>query len=197
MKKFFAAAVLMSAMLSGLSLAASPDEMKNEVAARHDRVIVELQKMQEGGEIAPEAALSLIQREISPLIDYRRFASSAAGKYWRRATDEEKMQIAAAFRVVLERSYAKILSSYTGQRAEIVEAKVRADKKILVGMEVHDGERAGRIDYLFDGEPPRVVDAQVEKISLLSAWRRQFAQIAKKSGTAGLAAELQKLADKE
>ena len=90
MKKFFAALVLMTAMLSGLSLAASPDEMKNEVAARHDRVIVELQKMQEGGDIAPEAALSLIQREISPLIDYRRFASSAAGKYWRRATDEEK-----------------------------------------------------------------------------------------------------------
>lgn len=190
--------VLAGAVFSG-ALAQEPDPAKaaaDDLAARNDAVVRGLQSLRGGNNLSSESALALIQKEMSPIIDFPKLAASAAGKHWRRAKDDEKAAIIAAFQKLLENTYAKVLARYSDQAVRIAESKVRDDGKTEVGIEISDGDVAVKVDYVFHETDAglRVVDIKVESVSLLANYRRQFAGIIKKSGTAGLAAALQKLA---
>lgn len=195
-----AAVVFIAAVsLCGAAFAASsPEEVGADLAARNDKIVEELRRLRTAGGLSSEDALRLIRAELSPLIDFRRLAGRAAGKYWRRASDDEKNEITAAFRDLLEGVYAKVLARYSDQKVRLVESKLRGDGTILTGVEVREGDITARIDYVFyekDGAM-KITDVLVEDVSLLGTYRRQFAQIAKKEGIGGLAARLREIAEK-
>lgn len=184
-----------AALLAMSVLAQTADGLAQDLAARNDKVVAELRTLKAAGNLSAAATLALVQREMSPIVDYQNLAQQAAGKYWRRAKDNEKKQIIASFRKLLEKAFSKTLARYSKQKARVVEAGTRADGKTLVTVEVSDASKSIKIIYVFGTQqPPRVTDLKVEGISFLSTYRRQFAQIAKKDGTAGLAARLKKLA---
>lgn len=192
------AAVSVFAFLFAATVAAapSPDETAQELAARKDQIIAKLRTLKQQDELSPENSLTLIREELSPIIDFRRLAGQATGKYWRRAKDDEKTRIVDAFRALLENTYAKVLSQYSDQKVAVVESKMRGDGTVLVGVEVQGDGKTALIEYVFyekDGAM-RITDVLVERVSLLNTYRRQFAQIAKKEGTAGLATRLEELA---
>ena len=189
---FFAAAMFAFAA----NAASTPEEAGADIAARNDAIVGELRRLQNSGELSEDVARDLIRDHLSPIIDFRRLAGQAAGKYWRRAEKDEKKRIVAAFRHLLENVYAKVLSRYSDQKVVLADSKLRGDGTILVGVEVQDGAVAALLEYVLrdnNGEL-KITDVLVEKISLLDTYRRQFAQIAKKEGTAGLANRLEELA---
>ncbi|MGI9298704.1 MAG: MlaC/ttg2D family ABC transporter substrate-binding protein [Gammaproteobacteria bacterium] len=194
-----AAGVAVAAAICCAAFAApSPEDVGEDLAARNDAIVGELRRLRADGELSPEDALRLIRRELSPIIDFRRISGQSAGKYWRRASDDEKNEITAAFQDLLEGVYAKVLARYSDQEVRLVESKLRGDGTILAGVEVRDGERTARIEYVFyekDGAA-KITDVLVEGVSLLDTYRRQFARIAKKDGVAGLAARLREIAAK-
>ena len=191
--------IIMAAVLvCGGAAAQTPEDIAADLSARNGRIIKLLQADKQAGRLSSESALAIIQQEMSPIIDYRRLSSSAAGKHWRKASDVQKDEIIKTFRVVLEKTYAKVLARYTEQQSRIVGSKERADNTIVVNSEVYGTRGSAKMDYVFaqkDGEA-RIVDIQVEGISLISAYRRQFNQIAKKAGIDGLVVKLRELADK-
>ncbi len=195
--RLFAAPICLAAIFSAAA-APPPEEIGKDLAVRNDAIISEVRALKDGDLLTPENTLELIRKELSPIIDYRRLAGQATGKYWRRAKDDEKERIIAAFRKILEDTYAKVLSRYSDQKVVLIESKLRGDNTVLVGVEVRDGDKTARIDYIFyeKNGAMKITDVLVEKISLLDTYRRQFAQIAKKEGTAGLAKRLETLADK-
>ena len=191
--------IIMAAVLvCGGAAAQTPEDISADLSARNERIITALNAGKQSGTLSSESALALIQKEMSPIIDYRRLSSSATGKHWRKASDAQKGEIIKAFRAVLEKTYAKVLARYTEQQSRIVDVKERADKTIVVNSEIYGTSGNAKMDYIFaqkDGEA-RIVDIQVEGISLISAYRRQFNQIAKKAGIDGLVAKLRELANK-
>ncbi len=191
--------IIMAAVLvCGGAAAQTPEDISADLSARNERIITALNAGKQSGTLSSESALALIQKEMSPIIDYRRLSSSATGKHWRKASDTQKGEIIKAFRAVLEKTYAKVLARYTEQQSRIVDVKERADKTIVVNSEIYGTSGNAKMDYIFaqkDGEA-RIVDIQVEGISLISAYRRQFNQIAKKAGIDGLVAKLRELANK-
>ena len=191
--------IIMAAILvCGGAAAQTPEDISADLSARNERIITALNAGKQSGSLSSESALALIQKEMSPIIDYRRLSSSATGKHWRKASDTQKGEIIKAFRAVLEKTYAKVLARYTEQQSRIVDVKERADKTIVVNSEIYGTSGNAKMDYIFaqkDGEA-RIVDIQVEGISLISAYRRQFNQIAKKAGIDGLVAKLRELANK-
>ena len=191
--------IIMAAVLvCGGAAAQTPEDISADLSARNERIITALNAGKQSGTLSSESALALIQKEMSPIIDYRRLSSSATGKHWRKASDTQKGEIIKAFRAVLEKTYAKVLARYTEQQSRIVDFKERADKTIVVNSEIYGTSGNAKMDYIFaqkDGEA-RIVDIQVEGISLISAYRRQFNQIAKKAGIDGLVAKLRELANK-
>ncbi|MGI9306685.1 MAG: MlaC/ttg2D family ABC transporter substrate-binding protein [Gammaproteobacteria bacterium] len=193
---FFAAACI--AVFCAAAFA-SPEDVAKNLETRNDAVVRELKILRDSGALSDESTLALIQKEMSPIINFRNLAGQAAGKYWRRATDEEKTQITESFRGLLEKTYAKVLAKYGDEKVRITETKLRADGKTLVAVEISGGGKTAKVEYVF-GETAesemKITDIKVESISLLATYRRQFAGIAKKSGTAGLAEALQKLASR-
>ena len=192
--------IIMAAVLvcGGAAAQTTPEDISADLSARNERIITALNADKQSGALSSESALALIQKEMSPRIDYRRLSSSATGKHWRKANDVQKDEIIKAFRAVLEKTYAKVLARYTEQQSRIVDVKERADKTIVVNSEIYGTRGNAKMDYVFaqkDGKA-LIIDMQVEGISLISAYRRQFNQIAKKAGIDGLVAKLRELADK-
>ena len=194
---------LLGALMTATTAAAQANPetaaaVATDLAARNNRVVQELQQLKQSNALSPQAVLALIQKEMSPIINFSRLAAQATGKYWRSATEDDKQRITQHFRILLEQNYAKLLARYDQQKVQTIESKTRADKTILVGVKVYGGNKSARIDYVFypQDDNMQISDIQVEGISLLATYRRQFAQIAKQYGTAGLAAKLEELTKK-
>ena len=164
-----------------------------------DNTVGELSKLREAEELTPEAARSVIQKAASPHLDFAALSRGALGKHWRKASEEERMRVAELFRGILEKTYAKALSTYAGQSAEILGSSSLSEKKKSVEVEVSSGEQTAKIEYVFsrsseDGEW-RVADVKVEGVSLLASYRRQFSGIVRKEGIGGLIGKLEARAE--
>lgn len=185
------------ALILGAALAAAAPaqekEIADDLAVRNAKVIESLQALRKEDSLTVDTARKLIQEQISPIIDFQAVSSRATGKYWRRASDSEKEDIARSFRTMLERTYSRLLARYTDQTMSILDAKPRDDGKTVVTAEAAGEGRTVMLEYVF-GKDKKIVDIKVEGLSLIDNYRRQFAQIAKKGGVAGLVEKLKEIA---
>ena len=192
----------LAAGLAALALALSPAQVQAEPALeatlieRSDKIIVQLAELQETGALDNAAALRVIQAEMSPLLDFEQLTKQAMGKYWRRTDEGARRQIVAAFRELLEKTYAKVVAQYSGQQVEPLGVKPLPGDKFSVVLKIRGGGKSAEVDYIFsavDGEY-LIGDIKVEGISLVANYRRQFASVIKKEGTDALVGKLQQLA---
>ena len=177
--------------------AALLERLKGLVDEVSGSAIERLTELRESEELTPEAARAVIQETASPHFDFAGLARGALGKHWRKANDEERVRVAELFRGVLEKTYAKALSTYAGQAAKTAGASSLSETKKAVEVEVSAGESSARIDYIFSPDAEgewRVSDVKVEGVSLLASYRRQFSGIIRKGGVAGLIEKLEERA---
>ncbi len=179
--------------------AAEPDvqAVADDLVSRHDRIVESLGALRAGGGLTDAAALKIIREHASPKMDFEQLTKRAAGKHWRKAKGEERARLRKAFRALLENTYAKVLTGYSGQRVRLVSARAREGGGVSALLEVSGGKSA-EIEYVFaenknSGEQ-LIADIKVEGISLVANYRRQFARVVKKSGIEGLVAEVEKIA---
>ena len=174
--------------------AALLEKLKGLVNEVSGTAVERLSALREADELNPEAAREVIREVASPHFNFAGLARGALGKHWRKADEEQRKQVADLFRSVLEKAYAKALSTYAGQVAETVGAAALSEDKISVEVKVSAGETDARIDYIFspskdDGEW-LVSDVKVEGISLSRNYRKQFSGIIRKHGVDGLIEKL-------
>lgn len=190
-------AVVAALAVAPVARAEEAAEVADNLVRQSNRVIARLVALQGDGELDADSALEVIRSDMSPLLDFQRLAQRAMGKYWRRAEEEERARVVAAFRGLLENTYAKVLRKFSGQKVELVSAKDLAEGKSSVVLKVFDAENSAEIDYVFEeseGGETLISDIKVEGVSLISNYRRQFASIIKKSGVDGLVEKLEQLA---
>jgi phospholipid transport system substrate-binding protein len=145
-------------------------------------------KKEESGEIPPAFALEVIREEMSPLIDYERVTRRAMGRNWKKADDDQRARVVAAFRALLENTYSKVLSRYQNQQTRLASAELRPKGRISAVLEISGDSKAVSMEYVLaanDEGEHRVTDIKVEKISLVANYRRQFAGAIKKRGMDG------------
>ena len=189
-----AAAVL---ALSSIPIYADATAVGARFAENHDRAVASLKQLSADDKLNSQTALETIKRDMSPMMNYDKLASTAVGKYWRKATDAEKAEVIAAFQRVLERNFSRVLSKFSDQEVALLESKQQADGKVSVLTEVR-GNKTAKIEYIFTGigAEDKIVDVKVEGVSLLANYRRQFRNTLKKDGVAGLIVQLKKLTAK-
>ncbi|MDM5147082.1 ABC transporter substrate-binding protein [Candidatus Persebacteraceae bacterium Df01] len=184
----------LAALVVSVSAAATtPKEISRDLETRNNDMLSALIELKQNDALDSDAALALMREEISPLLNFSKITQRALGKHWRRASNEEKKRIIAAFQQLLEKTYAKVLTKYDDQKTEIVKAKQQENGEILVVMNVRGKDKSARIDYLFAGDEPRIIDVKVEGISLIANFRRQFGRMINKVGFDGLAKMLEKM----
>ena len=172
----------------------SLERLEHELHNRHQDVITKFKELSSVDSLNWDRALDLIKENISPLMDYDRFTSTAIGKYWRKFSPVQKDEATEYFEIVLQNSYSRILSEYKDETIEIVKSKILPNDNVSVNMEISNGERKIDLNYIMDPITMKVIDVRIENISLLSSWRRQFNSVIKRDGVEGFLQELKSLA---
>lgn len=110
--------------------------------------------------------------------DVSYIARSALGRFWPRATDDEKAQYVPLFEDYVVTIYAGQFRDYTGQGVTAKSAQVGADGVIIVFSDIvsSDGPPT-KLEWIIgnvDGKP-KIRDIKIEGVSMITTYRDQFA----------------------
>lgn len=197
--KILLAAAMLAAFFSPSALAADADALAADLMERNNAMIARLKEQKTAsGALDSDATFRIIQQHMSAAFNFQKLTQRAMGKHWRRTDADMRRSLTLAFRLLLENTYAKVLTQYSDQQVKLLKAAALPSGNISVLMEIVGAGKSAQIEYLLspgDDGKHRITDVKVEKISLLTNYRRQFARTIKKSGVEGLLTELEELAN--
>ncbi len=157
------------------------------VDASH-QTLESLVKLRSTDQLDQSSALGVIQEYLSPQFNFMLITRQALGKHWRNTNDEQRAEVENLFKRLLEKTYAAALSKFTNQQIEYLPAEELKDGSVRVTVQITDADKVVEIEYLLKEQNERwdIVDVKIEKVSLLSNYRRQFNGIVRKDGIDGL-----------
>ncbi len=197
LRSFFAGLALAFALTAGPTHAAdTPPDVLARTTMQEVLEILKRDKAIQSGDT--RKIYELVEGKILPNFDFDRMTQLAVGKYWPRATPQQKQALVTEFRNLLVRTYAGSLSQYTAQTVEFKPLTLKPeDTNVTVRTEVSqpDGQ-AGRppiaVDYRMykSAFGWKVYDVSIEGVSLITNYRASFASIARRDGVDGLVKSL-------
>jgi len=134
------------------------------------------------GEENIERMMGEIETIISPVVDFPYIARQVMGKYFRRASGEERDRFADVFKTTLLRTYAKSISGFELQGYEMEAPGMESpepDKQVVsVKMKAANGETYVLVYYMLRQKGRwTLVNVMVDGINLRITFRNQFADL--------------------
>jgi phospholipid transport system substrate-binding protein len=169
----------------------SPQEMVKQTA---DQMLDKLRTERKVIDEHPERIYELVNQIVLPHFDFERMSSWVLGKYWRRATPEQRKEFVEQFRTLLVRTYAKSLSSYTDNKITYLPFRggpQQTDVKVRTEVDQPGGFPIP-IDYdlYLKGDEWKVYDVTIDGVSLVTNYRTTFANQIRQNGLDKLIASL-------
>lgn len=191
---FAAACVSVVVFVSGGAWAEqAPDALIREVSqdvidtARNDKAI-------QAGDL--QGIVALVDTKILPHVNFQRMTASAVGRYWRRATPEQRERLQEEFKQLLMRTYAGALSQVKDQQIHMKPMRsAPGDTEVIVRTEVRGRGEPVQVDYRLEKTPNgwKIYDVNVLGVWLVENYRNSFAQEINQGGIDGL---INKLAER-
>lgn len=191
---FMALVAVVTASVSGIVQANvdSPTEAEARelVQSTAEAVIREIRQHQAEVKEDPEVLLAIVDRLLLPHVDAERMTRLVLGRYYRRATPEQRDAFTKQFQRLLVRTYAGPLSELGDQTISVSGTKAAGgEDELIVETEVLGGDLGVvPVAYrmaLVDGEW-KSYDVIVDGISLVNNYRGSFAQKIQRDGIDGL-----------
>jgi phospholipid transport system substrate-binding protein len=126
-----------------------------------------------------DETIAKLKKVVYPLFDFDEMARRSLGAHWRRLNANQQREFVAVFTDLLEKTYAKNIDLYDGQKvaytAETIDQDFAEVRTKLLGKK---GESYS-VDYklLRTGGKWRVYDVVAEGISLVNNYRSQFNRV--------------------
>lgn len=151
----------------------------------------------------PDRIYPIVQRILVPKVDFPRASHWVLGRYWRKATPEQRQRFMAEFRKLLVRFYSTALVEYVTKN-EVPDADIirflpvqapEGEKDVTVRSEVRQpGGSSIPVQYQMYRTPEgwKVYDVSVQGISMVVSYRSTFAEQIRSGGIDGLIDYLQK-----
>ena len=159
------------------------DQMISAIEAEHDTINEK-----------PEHLYALVEKIVLPHFDFERMSGRVLGKYWRSASDQQKMQFTQEFRTLLIRTYATAMAEYSGQKISYLPLKDVPDAtEVTVRTEVEQpGGSPIPISYnLYQKNGDwKVQDVIIDNTSLVANYRSSFASEISRDGLDALISKL-------
>lgn len=143
----------------------------------------------------PDLVTELVDKIVLPHFDFAKMSQWTLGKYWDKASADQKKRFIDEFKMLLIRTYSKALADNTDK--EVVFKSAKASKKhkneAIVSTEVpQSGGFPIPIVYRMrtDGKAWKVLDVNIDGISLVSNYRSSFGHEVKRTGIEKLIASM-------
>ncbi len=172
----------------------APDAMVKNTA---NEVLEILKADKDSGNVDMHKIGKLVEEKIAIKFDFDRMSKLVLGRNWNTASKEQQGQFIIEFRSLLVRIYSSALSKYRNQtiqykplRAEPGDTDVKVKTNII-----QPAGPAIPLDYSLEKIEGtwKVYDLNIDGVSMVAAYRGQFAAVVKQSGINGV---IQKLAEK-
>ena len=168
------AAFMVVMTLSGASAdAPSADELVRKLAAEMTLAVRSDPELQNPGSLKIS---DFVQKNVVPKFDFERITQIAMGRNWAKANPSEQKQIVAEFSKLLTRTYSNAIATLKELDVEVKSTRVSTPNA----------------DVINSSSGWRVYDVTVEGISLVAAYRDEFAGLVSQSGVSGLIDALKK-----
>jgi phospholipid transport system substrate-binding protein len=183
MKKLFLVVSLF--LMAGIAQAEiiAPDVLIKDTAQDVITIVKQDKDIQSGNQ---KKILALVDAKILPNFDFTRMTQLAAGKYWRKATPEQKKALVAEFRNMLVRTYTKAFTMYKDQTIEVKPLKLAAtDTETTVKTQIIKvGGQPTAVDYQMKkaADGWKVFDVVIEGVSMVTSYRGSFSSQIEQSG---------------
>lgn len=187
-----AAAIILAA---GLCLPAFAEEAPDVLVKNVTLEVVDLIAKDKEIRAGNRARLiGLIEEKVLPHFDFISMTSLAVGQNWRKASAEQKKQLADEFKTLLVRTYASALAAYSDQKFDFRPLRAKpTDTDVTVQVRVlQPGAQPVPIDYSMEktAQGWKAYDVMVGGVSLVANYRTEFTNIVRASGIEGLIKDL-------
>jgi len=191
MKMLLRLLLLLLVSLPAMGATPPPDDVVRSVT---DEVMQAVQKSEELKSGERDAVIALLQQKVLPHVDFREATRLALGRDWRIATPAQRDQLVQQFQLLLLRIYTSSIGHYHGQKMEVQRTKVPAgaDDVTVRNRYLSPGHPPVSVDYAMHLTPQgwKIYDVVVDGVSIVLAFRSEFAQVVRQSGIDGLLARL-------
>lgn len=186
--------LLLGAMISSSAYAdaPAPDELVRKLAAEMTTVVRSDPELQNPGSLKIS---DFVQKNIVPRFDFERITQIAMGRNWTKANPVEQKQIVTEFSKLLTRTYSNAIATLKDLDVEVKSTRVLTpNADVTVKTQMIGRPQPVAIDYSLINGPSgwKVYDVTVEGISLVAAYRDEFAGLVSQSGVSGLIEALKK-----
>lgn len=141
--------------------------------------------------------VALTEEKVVPHFNFERMSQQVLGRNWRKATEDQQSKFVTEFKNLLVRTYSTALAKYRNQTVEFKPLRLQpTDTRTKVKTEIiQSGSQPIKLDYSMEklGDDWKVVDVEIEGVSIVTSYRGQFDEAIKQSGMDSL---IQKLVDK-
>lgn len=138
------------------------------------------------------------QRLLTSRFDLPRISRFVLGRYWRRATDDEREEFVSLFEKFTTKAYANRFRDIGKARLDVLRSREVAPGQEVVHSQINFDERPPiKVDWLVrNGHPGgrKIIDVVIEGVSMRITFRDEFASVIRQSRgrVAGLLAALRK-----
>ncbi len=118
--------------------------------------------------------------------DIPRIARFVLGRYWTSASEPDRQRFISLYRDFIIKSYASEFSEYRGETVKVTNTRPESGDITVVSSEiVHpNGDPPVRVSWRVhhDGDEYKIVDVDVEGVSMMLAQREEFTSVIQRNG---------------
>ncbi len=147
----------------------------------------------------PARARAQVEEFITPHVYLKGFSKLVLGKHWRRATREQRQEFLTQFHILVLRTYATAVTTYTGIEVEYLPMRDESRQNFATVRTLiprADGEGV-KVNYRLHcrNNVWKLFDVSIAGISMVTTYRSAFSAEVKRSGLDGLIKALQQKND--
>lgn len=179
-------ALLLSVMMTlGIASTHAAQSAVEFLRNTNDTLFAEVNRQRDAIAADPGVARAVVGKILTPHMDLERTSRWVLGKFWRKATDDQKVRFIHEFRTLLIRTYASAVTEFSG--LDLVyhpsDAADTADD-VVVRTEVPSNNNAIAIVYRMhlNSDGWKVYDVVVDGVSLVTTYRSTFFRLVRNDG---------------
>lgn len=184
MKRFFAPLLVLLSM--SLPVQANWQSAATEVEKSIEQMLEKVSPYRGQVDADLESLYSELGQVTEGNVDYPYLSKIVMGKYYRRATDEQKERFLKAFTRTLIKTYGKTLVSFDIKSYELQKNRTQSPKpnkqKVIVKVTSTNGKEYSLINYMVNKEGKwLLVNIVLDGFNLRVTFKNQFAKMVQKS----------------